>query len=390
MLTTRLRTVYQQEQKQRKYMCVMNDVAKTKQDRYDHIIDTEKAEATQRSKKAIEMTRRNIVRQKVLKKCLQNKREEIEKKQASTIYGKHHDAAVSVDDIAGEVEDYLKHNHPRVRRAQKIKDLFEEGLEKGAILDKDTVRHKVNSFFEKPLLELHRIPEVDEISSKASVCLPSVGKNHFYTGDLSKSQPKGTENTLTVSNVNKHEVLTSEAGKEDKALFVRRKVSKFLTEDVPDNFSEASDENSYPQKGRDSMRPVTLPPIKIGTDREDNSKPAKGTIAELAEKFAKAREKTEMLQRRLFQNKSSKKQVDSDVRSNVEKQSITRRPKSDKTGLKVAKETVHKAKGQKASKGTGNKINKDIIPFPDNKESNGQLSSTLPPIKFKNSSKRPI
>ena len=389
MLTTRLRNVYQQEQKQRKYVCVMNDVAKTKQDRYDHIIDTEKAEATQRSKKAIEMTRRNLVRQKVLKKCMQNKREDIEKKQASTIYGKHHDAAVSVDDIAGEVEDFLKHNHPRVRRAQKIKDLFQEGVEKGAILDKDTVKHKVKSFFDKPLVELHRIPEVDELSSRASVCLPSVGKSHFYTGDHSKFQPKGTENSLTESNLNKHEVLTSEADKEDKALFVRRKVSKFLSQNVPDNFSEESDDISQPYKGRENVRPVTLPPIKIGTDSEDNLKPAKGTIAELAERFAKAREKTEMLQRRLFQNKSSKKQIEITVRVNVEKPSVTRRPKSDKTGIKDAKETVHKVKGQKASKGTGNKINKDIIPFPDNKAKIDPLASTLPPIKFK-SSKRPI
>ena len=283
----------------------MNDVAKTKQDRYDHIIDTEKAEATQRSKKAIEMTRRNIVRQKVLKKCMQNKREEIEKRQASTVYGKYH--GVSVDNIAGEMEDYLKHNHPRVRRAQKIKDLFEEGLEKGAILDKDTVNHKVKSFFDKPLVELHRIPEVDEISPKASACLPSIGESHFYTGDLSKTQSKGTQNILTISNENKLEVPTSEADSEDKALFVKRKVSKFLAEDIPDNFSDTSDENILLVKVKDRVRPVTLPAIKIGTDSEDNSKPAKGSIAELAAKFAKAKEKTEMLQRRLSQNQSSKK-----------------------------------------------------------------------------------
>ena len=391
MLTTRLRNVYQQEQKQRKFVCVMNDVAKTNQDRYDHIIDTEKAEATQRSKKAIEMTRRNIVRQRVLKKCIQNKREEIEKKQASTIYGKHHEAAVSVDEIAGDVEDYMKHNHPRIRRAQKIKDLFEEGLEKGAILDKDTVKHRVKSFFDKPLVELHRIPEVDEVSSKESPCLPSVDKSHFYTGDFGKAQAKGTENSLTVSNVNKLDVSTSQGDNENKALFVRRKVSKYLTEDIPDNFSEASDEVPHPHKGKENVRPTTLPPIKIGTDSEDNPKPAKGTIAELAEKFAKAREKTEMLQRRLIQNKSSKKQVDNyDLHARVDKPSVARRPKSDKTGLKDTKAIMmHKAKGQKATKEANSKIKTDIIPFPDSKEKMDPLSSTLPPIKFKSSSKRP-
>lgn len=384
MLTTRLRNVYQQEQKQRKYVCVMNDVAKTKQDRYDHIIDSEKAEATQRSKKAIEMTRRNIVRQRVLKKFMHDTREEVEKRQASTLYGKYH--GVSVDHIAGEVEEYLRNNHPRVRRAQKIKNLFQEGYEKGAILDKETVKTKVKRFFDKPLVKLHRIPEVDETSSKASPDLPSVRPSHFYTGDFNKVS-KGTQNTLTLPNEKNLERINSISDNEGQKLFVRRKVSKFLAEDVPDDLSETSDDlDIHPNKGKDCIRPVTLPPIKIGTDSVESSKPVKGSIAELAAKFAKAKEKTEKLQRKLSQSQNTRKPMENATQKEGDDQpSNTRRPKSDRTGIKQVRR--YKFKERKIEEKVVDKISSDreVNKGEDNGET---LNSSLPPIKFKSSSKR--
>lgn len=378
MSTTRLRNIYQQEQRQRKFMCVMNDVAKTKQDRYDHFIDTEKAEATQRSKKAIECTRRNIVRQRVLKKCMQNKREEVEKKQASTIYGKYH--GVTVENIADEIETYLQNNHPRNRRSQKIKDLFEEGYEKGAILDKETVKHKVTKFFDRPLVELHKIQEVDETSSKDSPCLPPVGQN-FYTGDY-VGATKNTQNVLTLTSGENLNVQIPSPENGDDKLFVKRKVSKFLTENVPDDVSGLdSDENVHVRKEKDIARPVTLPPMKIGTDNTDISKPAKGSIAELAAKFAKSREKT---QRRLLQAHSSRKQEqEKTIHQASSKQSNSRRPKSDRTGIKDMKSELIKLRVKKP-----NRIMDGNNAMEKQDEQEDPLAFSLPPIKFKSSSKR--
>ena len=377
--TTRLRNVYQHEQRQRKFVCVMNDVAKTRQDRYDHFIDTEKAEATQRSKNAIEHTRRNIVRQRVLKKCMQNKREEVEKKQASTIYGKYH--GVSVEHITGEIDAYMEHNHPRIRKAQKIKDLFEEGYQKGAILDRETVKNKVKRFFDKPLVELHRIQEIDEVSSKASSLLPPIGSN-FYTGNVSNIT-KGTQNIVTQSNNKNEGVQSTSRENEENKLFVKRKVSKFLTENVPDDLSLISSDQSFPlRKGNDSTRPVTLPAIKTGTDHVDVPKPAQGSIAELAAKFAKSKEKVEKLQRRLLQAQSStKSQTERKPRhQNGDRKLGSHRPKSDKTGIKEIKIIRNKVKAR-------HEIGDNVALHERDENNDDPLAMSLPPIKFKSSSK---
>lgn len=373
MSTARLKNVYQQEQRQRKFVCVMNDVAKTKQDRYDHFIDTEKAEATQRNKKAIDCTRRNIVRQRVLKKCMQNKREEVEKKQASTMFGKYH--GVSVEHIAGEIDTYLQDNHPRIRRAQKINDLFQEGYENGAILDKETVKRKVKRFFDKPLVELHKIQEVDETSSKASPCLPPLGRS-FYTSSYAEAL-KSAKNNIPPSGETVN-VQIPPPENEDNKLFVKRKVSKFLTEHVPDDFSVLNeDQNVQLRKEKAESRPLTLPPIKIGTDNNETSKPAKGSIAELAAKFAKSKEKTEKLQRRLMQGQSPRKHhAEKIVSHNGSKQPGSRRPKSDGIDFKQTNIELKKLKVRKVDRDDSDGNDEDILSF------------SLPPIKFKSSSKR--
>ena len=372
MTTTRLRNVYQHEQRQRKFVCVMNDVAKTRQDRYDHFIDAEKAEATQRSNNAIEHTRKNIVRQKVLKKCMQNKREEVEKKQASTIYGKYH--GESVEHITGQIDSYMEHNHPRVRKAQKIRNLFEEGYQKGAILDKDTVKTKVKRFFDKPLVELHRIQELDESSSKDSAFLPPLGSN-FYSGNISNITRDSREIFPQLSN-NEQRFENSTPENEGNKLFVKRNVRKFWDENVPDDLSlRSNNQTSSHRQSKEDTRPVTLPMIKPVKDQTDVSRPVKGTIAELAAQFAKSKEKAEKLQRKMMQPQASKKvRIDKKTRHlTSHRKPESRRPKSDKTGIKEAGEMRQQVKdGQ-------NKAGVDI-------SDNDPLSLSLPPIKFKNSS----
>jgi hypothetical protein len=291
MSTERLKIIHRKEQNQRKFVCVMNDVAKTQQDLYQGYIDKEKQEAAQKSEKAIVVTKRNLVRQKVLKKCMKNQREEVEKQNSKKIFGQYH--GVPVEHIAGQIDTYLENNHPKIRRRRHIDDLFQAGYSTGAILDHETVQNKVQDYFERPLVEIQHIesPEEKEEKKLLNTTFPVLSKS-FYTGNFrtcNHSPVKDIENSELEKDIREEQ-------SEDK-LFVKRKVSKFLREDVPDDVSVQSETpvNSLITRAR-RIRPLTLPPIKIGTDSEVPNKHPKqkpDCITELIERIHRAKDSRE-------------------------------------------------------------------------------------------------
>ncbi|XP_053381333.1 uncharacterized protein LOC128549105 [Mercenaria mercenaria] len=290
MSTERLKILHRQEQNQRKFVCVMNDVAKTQQDLYEGYIEKEKHESAQKSDKAIVVTKRNIVRQKVLKKCMKSKREEVERQNAKKIYGQYH--GVPVEQIASQIDTFLEKNHPKIRRRRKIDELFQEGYNKGAILDSDTIHNKVQDYFERPLVEIQHkeSSEVKDEIKTANSTFPALSKS-FYTGNFKMSShppAKETANTDSDKKTKDHS---------EEKIFVKRKVSKFLNDDVPDDVSVQSETpvNNLIMHNR-GIRPLTLPPIKIGTDSEVPHRPSKqkpDCIAELIARIHKAKDTRE-------------------------------------------------------------------------------------------------
>lgn len=288
MSTERLKIIHKQEQNQRKFVCVMNDVAKTQQELYSGYIEKEKHEAAQKSDKAIVVTRRNIVRQRVLKKCMKSKREEIERSNAKKIYGQYH--GVPVEQIANQIDTFLEKNHPKVRRRQKINELFQEGYSKGAILDDNTIHNKVNDYFERPLVEVQHI-EHSDIKDEEEIInstFPAFSKP-FYTGNFqTSSYPPVGETDENENDASKRDTEIKEK------LFVDRKVSKFLKEDVPDDVSVQSEAPAnYVVTRHKGLRPLTLPPIKIGTDNavpQKKSKQKVDCISELIARIHKAKD----------------------------------------------------------------------------------------------------
>lgn len=283
MSTERLKILHKQEQNQRKFVCVMNDVAKTQQLLYEGYIDKEKHEAEQKSDKSIVMTRRNIVRQRVLKECMKNKREDVERSNAKKIFGQYN--GEQVEHIASGIDTYLERNHPKIRRRKKVEQLFEEGYRKGAILDNRTVHAKVNEYFERPLIRFPDIPERND--TRKNNKFPALTRS-FYTGNFQCSQHSPVDEKQ--KDYPKH---SSDTGVEaPEILFVKRKVSKFLNEDVPDDVSVQSETPPvifHESKGR-GIRPLTLPPIKIGTDNYVvPPRKSKDCISELINRLHKAK-----------------------------------------------------------------------------------------------------
>lgn len=288
MSTERLKNIHRKEQNQRKFVCVMNDVAKTQQELYQGYIEKEKHEAAQKSDKAIVVTKRNLVRQRVLKKCMKTQREEVERNNSKKIFGQYH--GVPVEQIAGQIDTFLENNHPKIRRRQQINELFQTGYSKGAILDHETVQNKVHDYFERPLVEIQHIesPEEKEEKKLLNSTFPVLSKS-FYTGNF-RSYNHSPVKDIEYSELEKD---IREDKSEDK-LFVKRKVSKFLSEDVPDDVSVQSEtpvNSLITRAGR--IRPLTLPPIKIGTDSEVPTRQPKqkpDCISELIDRIHKAKD----------------------------------------------------------------------------------------------------
>lgn len=288
--TVRLKTVHRQEQNNRKFVCVMNDLAKTQQDLYEGYIEKEKHEAEQESDKSIVVTRRNIVRQRVLKKCMKSKREDVANSNATNIYGRYH--GVPVEQIAGQIDTFLEKNHPKIRRRQKIDDLFQEAYSKGAILDNATIHNKVQDYFERPLVEVQEVEKFENGKVKTKSKKPTFPalSNSFYTGNFHNSRNPPTKQSFQKQSESTEDL--------QRKLFVKRKVSKFLNEDVPDNVSVHSETTAANicMLHNKQPRPLTLPPIKIGTDsvvphRIPKQKP--DCIAELIARIHKAKDSRE-------------------------------------------------------------------------------------------------
>lgn len=287
MSTTRLKVVNRQEQIHRKFVCVMNDVAKLQQESYEGHIEKEKQEVQQMCDKAIVCTKRNIVRQQVLKKCMKSKREEVEKQHASKIFGKYH--GVTVERIAGQIDTLLEQNHPKIRRKKKIDELFQDGYSKGAILDSGTMHERITDYFERPLIKSHHYADQTGPTDIHLVhkSLPQISSNNFYTG-----------HSTSISNVSKeskpNDFCFNDRFNDPDKLFVDHKVRKFLTEDIPDDVSLHSEylrnKSKYIMSTK-CVRPITLPPIKIGTDNSNaKENPKRDRIADIITKLHKAKE----------------------------------------------------------------------------------------------------
>ncbi|KAH3796129.1 hypothetical protein DPMN_149696 [Dreissena polymorpha] len=325
MSTARLRTLHRQENNHRKLVCVMNDVTKNQQERIDKFVEKEKQEVAQKCEKNIVVTKRNLVRQRVLKKCMKDTCEEIERKQANKLFGKYQ--GIPMETMAGEIDVYLERHHPRIRRRQKIDELFRNGYEQGAILDSVSIQDRVRDYFKKPLVRLqcdnvgHDVSmdsnAADPHAQEMSATFPHLTRS-FYTGPR-RSTPK-TTSIETIKELPEAEIIKQV---DEQRLFVNRKVSKFFEEDISDKASvqsEAMKVAAISTTDRE-LRPITLPPLKLGTDRRDKS-PVRGTkekknvdcIRELIERLQRAKVSREHEVREKKERRTKRLQADRVVR----------------------------------------------------------------------------
>ncbi|XP_046556934.1 uncharacterized protein LOC124266176 [Haliotis rubra] len=140
--------VRRQEDRHRKFVCIINDILKTKTDVYESCLSREKYETSFKYVKNAMTVRRALVRQKVLQKCLEMRRRRTD----GGVFGRYNGA--SLHSMSRDVESYIASKHPKVRRLQKVQKLLKDSVDSGAILDTEAMNGKVEEFFRKRIENL--------------------------------------------------------------------------------------------------------------------------------------------------------------------------------------------------------------------------------------------
>lgn len=132
------------ENKRRKFLIVVNDVEKNKYEVYAEYLDHAHHEAEQNFEKSKMFVRRALVRQKVLQKCMKMRRRTLDTKPEFGRYGGR-----PIDAFSRDIEGYIAHNHPKLRRKRHLEKLLDESFDNGSILKQTAVNNKVADWMER-------------------------------------------------------------------------------------------------------------------------------------------------------------------------------------------------------------------------------------------------
>lgn len=193
----RLGTVRKQENSNRKYMCIQNDVAKFRQDELTHIFDHEKEEELRRKDRSAGKIRKKAVQSHVLGKCLQLNREDTLTSPTGNLYGHYNGRPIA--SFSSDVDNYIKNKNPKVRKQREMQDLMRKYKETGKILEEDQIKGKIRDYLttrwgvhykseekEKEDTNVHDLPQIRVYTDK----LPDIFS--FYKSSSDPARLKRT------------------------------------------------------------------------------------------------------------------------------------------------------------------------------------------------------
>ncbi|CAC5419236.1 unnamed protein product [Mytilus coruscus] len=142
----RLGVVKRQENSNRKYMVIMNDVAKYRKDALKHYFDQEKKEELQRNDRSAGRVRKKAVQSMVLGKCLKMSREDTLTSPTGNLFGHYNGRPIA--SFSSDVEKYIASKDPKVRKEREMDFLMKKYKETGKILEEDQMKNKVKHYFQ--------------------------------------------------------------------------------------------------------------------------------------------------------------------------------------------------------------------------------------------------
>ncbi|OWF49910.1 hypothetical protein KP79_PYT04000 [Mizuhopecten yessoensis] len=144
MFRGRLGAVQRLEDRHRKYYCVMNDVAKHKQENTVNYIRKEKQDFGIQREKSMAKVRQKFAKRIALQKCLQENRIDSSRLRIRPLYG--HYNGRSLQSFSKDIDIFLAERHPKIRKKKICESLLEEGQDKGKIMGSDTMTDKIKDY----------------------------------------------------------------------------------------------------------------------------------------------------------------------------------------------------------------------------------------------------
>ena len=159
------------ENKRRQFLIVVNDVEKNRFETFSDIVKKDKAVCDHKYEKSKMFVRRALVRQRVLQQCMKMRRINIDRNPHQTMYGRY--GGRSIEQFGREIETFIAMNHPKIRRQRKIKQLMEEGIEQGKILEEKTISKRMHSFLQRSVtkMRLQRLQKEKSQMEKSQLSL---------------------------------------------------------------------------------------------------------------------------------------------------------------------------------------------------------------------------
>ena len=90
--------------------------------------------------------RRSIVRQRVLRKCLEMRKRKIHTRDPSLRFGQYGGKPLWA--MSRDIDRVIADNHPKIRRMKRVQEVMRRSLESGAILDDAAVSRRIETFFQ--------------------------------------------------------------------------------------------------------------------------------------------------------------------------------------------------------------------------------------------------
>ncbi|KAK3095653.1 hypothetical protein FSP39_017202 [Pinctada imbricata] len=238
----RLGIVRRQENSHRKYVCILNDVIKSRWEIIDQSISREKFEISVKHDKSFIPWKRRFVHQRVLQECMRMRRETTDSK-TKRQYGEYGGKPLYA--FTRDINRYISEMHPRLRRERKVRKALSEAVEQGKILDPSVISRK---------METHLKTWEDEDKPKVKRVNSEEDEKKMFTTKVSLPPLRGIMNNMYAFNLKDQEEKESrdQIKKEDK--LDSKKGEEYKIEDAV---------SSVEQKDLDRGRAVLkLPPIE--------------------------------------------------------------------------------------------------------------------------------
>ncbi|XP_048777889.1 uncharacterized protein LOC125681732 [Ostrea edulis] len=241
MDTGRLGEVRRHENSNRKFMCILNHMVKSRWETMNDSLSRERNEMDVKLEKAGTLWRRKYVQQRVLQQCLKMRKTTLANSSTARLYGSYGGKPLYA--YSRDIERFITDNHPKKRRQRKVKRALLESIERGKIIDPKELPGRVDKYFS--------VWKEKEESSK-----PSSKLLDFETGG------KTFKNTVIPpirGLVNNFHKFTLDDSEEDSA---QKQENKGDNSDVILIKTDNNDSNNSEDNRTDSRRVLKLPPVQ--------------------------------------------------------------------------------------------------------------------------------